>query len=57
MKVRKLWLWLRDVVWLSVLTIGLVIASIVLSVVTVNYALAIATAISAVATAILSTRQ
>lgn len=54
---RKLWLWLRDVVWLSVLTIALVVASIVLSIVTVNYALAIVTALSAVATAILSSRQ
>lgn len=54
---RKLWLWLRDVMWLSVLTIALVVASIVLAIVTVYYAVAIVTAIGAVAIAILSTRQ
>lgn len=54
---RKLWFWLRDVVWLSVLTIAFVIASIVLSVVFAQYEIAVVLAISAVSTAILSTRQ
>lgn len=54
---RKLWLWMRDVVWTSVLTIVLVIASIVLSVVFVEYATAVVLSICAVAVAILSGRQ
>lgn len=54
---RKLWLWMRDVVWTSVLTIALVIASIVLAVVFFEYAIAGVLAICSVAIAILSGRQ
>lgn len=54
---RKLWLWLRDVVWTSVLTIALVVASIVLAVVFAEYAIAGVLAICSVAIAILSGRQ